>query len=179
MHTTPSASATALPRIALIESGWHSTLVSRIGEGFREALQCQGAAPSHIDTFPVPGCLEIPLTCQRLARRGEHAIIVAAGLVVDGGIYRHEFVAATVLDGMMRVQLGHDIPILSVVLTPRHFSSDPVQQAFFADHLHGKGVEAAHACRMLLDAEGGAGIAAPAIAGNLAGGKAIAGALRG
>ena len=35
----------------------------------------------------------VPLAAQRLARAGRHAAIVACGLVVDGGIYRHEFVA--------------------------------------------------------------------------------------
>ena len=40
-------------------------------------------------------------------------------LVVNGGIYRHEFVADAVINGLMRVQLETDVPVISAVLTPR------------------------------------------------------------
>ena len=45
----------------------------------------------------------------------------AAALIVDGGIYRHNFVAAAVVDGFMRVALDTGVPVLSISLTPRHF----------------------------------------------------------
>jgi 6,7-dimethyl-8-ribityllumazine synthase len=37
--------------------------------------------------------------------------IVAAGVVVDGGIYRHEFVADTVIKALMDVQLRTEVPV--------------------------------------------------------------------
>ncbi len=72
--------------------------------------------------------------------------MVGAGLVVDGGIYRHEFVAGAVVDGLMRVQLDTGVPVLSAVLTPHHFREHDVHAALFADHLAVKGAEAARAC---------------------------------
>ena len=69
----------------------------------------------------VPGSFEIPLHAQRLAGIGRYAAIVGAGFVVDGGIYRHEFVAEAVINGLMRVQLDTDTPVISMVLTPHHF----------------------------------------------------------
>ena len=63
------------------------------------------------------------LQAKLLAKTGRYAVIVAAGLIVNGGIYRHEFVAATVIDALMQVQLDTDIPIISLVLTPRIFMS--------------------------------------------------------
>ena len=74
------------------------------------------------------------------------AVIVAAGLIVDGGIYRHDFVARSVLDGLMRVQLDTEVPVLSVVLTPHHFHEHGEHRAFFAEHFRVKGAEAAEAC---------------------------------
>jgi 6,7-dimethyl-8-ribityllumazine synthase len=53
----------------------------------------------------VPGAFEIPLHSQVMARTGRYDAIVACGLVVNGGIYCHEFVAHAVIDGLMRVQL--------------------------------------------------------------------------
>ncbi len=79
--------------------------------------------------------------------------IVAIALVVDGGIYRHEFVAAAVLQGIVDVSLSTDVPVLSVVLTPQHFDESSERQAFFAEHLFTKGEEAARALEVLLDPE--------------------------
>lgn len=58
-----------------------------------------------IDFFEVPGVFEIPLQAKLLAKSGRYACIVAAGFVVDGGIYRHEFVSEAVINGLMQLQL--------------------------------------------------------------------------
>ena len=78
-------------------------------------------------------------------------MIVAAGLIVDGGIYRHDFVASTVLDAMMQVSLDSEIPVLSVVLTPHHFHEHGEHHDFFFDHFLKKGEEAANACIQTLE----------------------------
>ncbi|NEX60188.1 hypothetical protein G3574_03770 [Noviherbaspirillum sp. 17J57-3] len=36
---------------------------------------------------------------------GRYGAVVATGLIVNGGIYRHEFVAQAVINGLMQVQL--------------------------------------------------------------------------
>jgi 6,7-dimethyl-8-ribityllumazine synthase len=63
----------------------------------------------------------MPLHAKLLAKSGRYAGIVAAALVVDGGIYRHEFVAQSVVSGLMQVQLETEVPVFSVSLTPHHF----------------------------------------------------------
>ncbi len=92
------------------------------------------------------GAFEIPLHAQRLAASGRYRAIVAAGLVVDGGIYRHEFVAEAVIDGLMRVQLDTGVPVFSAVLTPHHFHEHDEHQRFFHEHFQVKGREVAKAC---------------------------------
>ena len=77
---------------------------------------------------------------------GRYAAVVAAGFVVDGGIYRHEFVAQAVIDGLMSVQLETEVPVLSMVLTPQRFHEHDEHVAFFTGHMAKKGVEAAIAC---------------------------------
>jgi 6,7-dimethyl-8-ribityllumazine synthase len=54
------------------------------------------------------------LLALKLARSGRYDAIVACGLVVNGGIYRHEFVGAAVIDALMRVQLDTEVPVLCV-----------------------------------------------------------------
>lgn len=75
--------------------------------------------------------------------------IVASALVVDSGIYRHEFVAQAVVTGLMDAQLATGVPTFSVSLTPHKFHSTPEHHAFFFDHFRKKGAEAAHAVRMI------------------------------
>ncbi len=68
---------------------------------------------------------------------------------MDGGLYRHEFVASAVIDGLMTAQLDTGIPIFSAVLTPHDFLSDG-QAEFFTEHFVLKGAEAAQACATTL-----------------------------
>jgi 6,7-dimethyl-8-ribityllumazine synthase len=133
-------------RVAFVQSTWHDVIVDCCRDSFLEEIATLGVARDQIDLFRVPGSFEIPLHAKRLADSGCYAAIVGAGLVVDGGIYRHEFVAAAVINGLMRVQLDTDVPIISAVLTPHHFHEHDEHAAFFAEHFTVKGVEAAHAC---------------------------------
>ncbi len=133
-------------RIAFIQSLWHRQVVDQAHTGFVEAMGELGFGPERIERFETPGAFEIPLHAQSLARTGRYAAVVAAGFVVDGGIYRHEFVAQTVIGALMQVQLATETPIISVVLTPHHFHEHQVHQDFFGAHFRIKGQEAAQAC---------------------------------
>jgi len=149
---TPAPSPiTASGRIAFIEACWHKDIVDRARQSFIGELVDRGIAADRMDVFEVPGSLEIPLQAKLLAKTGRYAVIVAAGLVVDGGIYRHDFVAASVIDGMMQVQLETDVPILSVVLTPHQFHEHGAHHDFFFEHFKVKGREAAEACVKTLE----------------------------
>ena len=149
MNPLPSPStprAVAPLRLAFIHAQWHADIVQRGRDGFLAELARHGVAAEQVDVIGVPGAFEIPLHAQRLARAGRHAAIVACALVVDGGIYRHEFVATAVIDGLMRVQLETGVPVLSVVLTPKDFHGHAEHNQFFLDHFVIKGAEAARAC---------------------------------
>ena len=133
-------------KVALIQSSWHKDLVDQIATGFIAEAAELGYPASGIDVVNVAGAFEIPLHAKRFASSGNYDAIVAAGLVVDGGIYRHEFVAEAVINGLMQVQLETGVPVLSVVLTPHEFHEHETHRAFFFDHLLIKGTEAAQAC---------------------------------
>jgi 6,7-dimethyl-8-ribityllumazine synthase len=139
-------------RIAIIQSGWHRDIVDRGRDSLIAELAELGVARERVDVFEVPGAFEIPLHAKRLARTGRYAAIVGCGFVVDGGIYRHEFVAAAVIDALMQVQLETDVPVLSMVLTPQHFHDHAEHQRFFYEHFVVKGREAAQACVQVIEA---------------------------
>jgi 6,7-dimethyl-8-ribityllumazine synthase len=133
-------------RIAFVQSSWHEEIVDVCRTSFMAEIERRGVPGSQVDRFPVTGAFEIPLHAQKLAASGRYAAIVAAGLVVDGGIYRHEFVAEAVIGGLMRVQLDSGVPVISAVLTPHHFHEHDVHASFFSGHFEVKGREAARAC---------------------------------
>ena len=134
---------TTSPKFAFIKASWHARIVDQAEVGFCEHVLAKGMSPP--DVIAVPGAFELPLAAQRLAEQRKHAGIVAAAFVVDGGIYRHEFVAKTVLEGLMQVQLKLSVPVYSVVLTPHNYQETEAHEAFFAAHFVEKGREAAHA----------------------------------
>ena len=133
-------------RFAFIQSLWHRDIVDRGRDGFLAEMARGGVTRSAIDLYEVPGAFEIPLHAKRLASTGQYGAIVACGFVVDGGIYRHEFVAHAVIDALMTVQLETGVPVISAVLTPQHFHEHAEHQRFFAEHFVVKGGEAAAAC---------------------------------
>ena len=133
-------------RVALVSASWHRDIVACATTAIRAELNRTGDPPGELEHFEVPGAFEIALHAQRLARSGRYDAIIACALVVNGGIYRHEFVAGAVIAALMRVQLDTDTPVFSAVLTPRDFHDHDEHRRFFADHFVTKGVEVARAC---------------------------------
>ena len=140
---------TTNPRIAFIKARWHADIVDRAHEGF--TLEAGGLIPAaQIDSFDVPGAFEMPLLAKKLAQTGKYDAIVAAAFVVDGGIYRHDFVAGAVVTGLMNVGLDTGVPCFSVSLTPHNYQETDLMTAFFRDHFIKKGREAAEAVQQVL-----------------------------
>jgi 6,7-dimethyl-8-ribityllumazine synthase len=131
-------------RVAFVQSSWHREVVEECRIAFLNEIEARHI--TNVDLFEVPGSFEIPLHAQILAKTRRYTAIVAAGLVVDGGIYRHEFVADTVIKALMDVQLRTEVPIFSAVLTPQQFHESAAHLDFFRRHFAIKGVEVAEAC---------------------------------
>ena len=146
MNQTHPQSTSNDDRIAFLQSCWHRDIVDQGRDAFLEEMARHGTPGSRIDLYEVPGAFEIPLHAKLLARTGRYRAVVACGFVVNGGIYRHEFVASAVIDGLMAVQLEVEVPIISAVLTPRDFHGHAEHRNFFHEHFRVKGVEAASAC---------------------------------
>lgn len=135
-------------KIAFIKARWHAEIVDQALVGFKKRLADAGR-PAEVTPFDVPGAFEMPLLARKLGRGGGYDAIVCAALVVDGGIYRHDFVAQAVVDGLMRAQLDTGVPTFSVSLTPHHFQPTAEHIGFFRDHFVKKGEEAVDAVLMV------------------------------
>jgi len=138
-------------KIAYVQAAWHADITDRCKEAFLAELAKRGLDAGAVEFFSAPGSLEIPLMAKKLAKTGRYAAVCASGFVVDGGIYRHEFVAQAVLHGIVQTSLETEVPVLSAVLTPHHFHEHAVHADFFRAHMATKGQELAHACLAIID----------------------------
>ncbi|MDR3002664.1 MAG: 6,7-dimethyl-8-ribityllumazine synthase [Acidovorax sp.] len=150
LPTTSTANpALAQARIAIISANWHSDVVHQARDAAMHRLTELGAAPARIHQIDVPGAFEIPLMAQKLAQSGQFDAVIGCAVIVNGGIYHHEFVSTAVVDGLMRVQLDTGVPVFSVALTPHNFQAGDLQD-FFRQHFVQKGEEAANTCAQTL-----------------------------
>ena len=140
---------TKSPKLAFLKAKWHSEIVDQALLGFKQRLE-KLQVIANVDVFDVPGAFELPLLAQNLANTVEYDAIIAAAFVVDGGIYRHDFVAQAVITGLMEVGTRTGVPVLSVSLTPHNFQSTDAHINFFKEHFVKKGAEAADAAIEIL-----------------------------
>ncbi|TKT74915.1 6,7-dimethyl-8-ribityllumazine synthase [Aquamicrobium sp. LC103] len=131
-------------RYAFVKANWHADIVDRALDGFLELVPAD-----RVDVFDVPGAFEMPLLARDLAATGRYAAVAAAAFVVDGGIYRHEFVAQAVVDGLMRAGMDTGVPVLSVSLTPHQYQETEHHRQIYRAHFVEKGREAARAALMI------------------------------
>lgn len=127
-------------KFAFVKAQWHADIVDRALEGFLSVIPAD-----QVDVIDVPGALEMPLMSQKLANTGKYSAIACCAFVVDGGIYRHDFVASAVVDGLVRVGLDTGVPVLSVSLTPHQYQETDHHNAIYREHFVTKGREAANA----------------------------------
>jgi len=86
------------------------------------------------------------LSKKLLTQKGFDAVIAIA-VIYRGGIYRHEFVAQSVVQEIIRLNSEIGKPIFSSVLTPDTDDFElEEKQKFYLEHLKGKWVEVADAC---------------------------------
>ena len=102
-----------LKPIAYVQAAWHTDITDHCRTAFMAEVVKHGYGAGDVEFFSVPGSLEIPLMARKLAQTGRYAAVCASGLVVNGGIYRHDFVAQAVLHGIVQASLETDVPVLS------------------------------------------------------------------
>jgi len=133
------------PRIAVIAARWNAEITDGLLAGAVRALARHNISGDSVEQYRVPGAFELPLMARDLAASGRYGAVACAAFVVDGGIYRHDFVAQAVVDGLMRAGLDTGIPVLSVSLTPHHYQETDHHNAIYQAHFVEKGREAAQA----------------------------------
>ncbi|MBU6389457.1 6,7-dimethyl-8-ribityllumazine synthase [Patescibacteria group bacterium] len=149
-HFQPSVSKDLIgkTRIAIVQALYNTQYTELLERKCRETLLNAGMPAEHIDTFTVPGALEIPVTAQVAAKTGKYQAIIALGLVMKGETYHFELVADQCAAGCMQVSLHNNIPVIMEVL-----AAYTIQQAKdrCGDNDKNKGIEAAQAALLTIE----------------------------
>ena len=138
---------TGSPRIALLVSRFNSMVTEQLLEGARDRLVARGVAPESIGVLYVPGAWDLPQAARRIAGSGRYDAMVAIGCVIRGETSHFDYVAGHASDGLGRVALTAEIPVVFGVLT-----TDTAEQALLRADPHGadKGGEFAESALSML-----------------------------
>lgn len=135
------------PRVALLVARFNSMVTGQLEWGARERLRDAGVRAESITALYVPGAWDLPQAARRVAATGRYDVIIAIGCVIRGETAHFDHVAGHASDGLGRVSLKVDIPIVFGVLT-----TDDAEQAVARADPSGanKGAEFAEAALEML-----------------------------
>ena len=111
-------------KFGIVVARFNDFITKRLLESALDVLEQAEVRPQHIETVWVPGALEIPYYCQKLAKRGTLDGLIALGCVLRGGTYHFETVSHEVTRGIAQVALEQDLPIATGIIT-----ADTLEQA--------------------------------------------------
>jgi 6,7-dimethyl-8-ribityllumazine synthase len=126
--------------IGIVASRYNARIVDRLLSACVARLQQAGLSADRLVVIEVPGAFEIPVAVQRLALKKNCDAIIALGAVIRGETPHFEYISRGCADGLARIALDQDIPIIFGVLTV-----DNMEQALDRSGTEesNKGVEAA------------------------------------
>lgn len=104
-------------RFGIVVSEWHSEITKKLYEGAFFTLQKYGANEENIITKYVPGSFELPFAAKLLSDFGNVDAVICIGCIIKGKTPHFEYIARAVSQGIMKVGLDSEIPVIFCVLT--------------------------------------------------------------
>ncbi len=134
-------------KIAIVQSRFNQEITNGLSNGAQKALKEIGLNKEDIKIFLVPGAVEIPILCQKIAKSKKFDGIITIGAIIKGETAHFDYVANFATDGIRYVSLKEKIPITFGVITTYN-----LEQAISRsqDDKHNKGWEAAMALAEVL-----------------------------
>ena len=110
--------------VAVICSRFNHFIVDKLEAGCLDTLDRHSGGLIDVTVFRVPGAFELPLAAQRVAKTGAYRAVITLGAVIRGDTAHFELVASCCSDGLSKVALDAEVPIIFGVLTV-----DTIEQA--------------------------------------------------
>lgn len=105
-------------RFGIVIARFNDLITTKLLSSCEDALRRHGVdLTQQVDYVWVPGCFEIPLMAQTLARKGAYDAIICLGAVIRGQTPHFDYVSKKVSDGIASVMLDTGVPVVFGVLT--------------------------------------------------------------
>jgi len=124
-------------KVGVVFSRFNTPVVKEILSSCIEQLIFKGINKDHILQKEVPGALEIPSLINAIAASKKYDVLIGVGAVIRGETYHFEVVSDQSANGLMHIQLKHNIPVINAIIT-----TNSADEAFARTKI--KGQEAAN-----------------------------------
>jgi len=135
-------------RVGIVRTQWNSHITEAMLSGALETFKSAGINDDMIDTFEVPGAIELTFAAAKLVDTGNYDVIIILGCVIRGGTPHFDYVCQSVTQGNAYLNSECDIPIIFGVLTVDN-EQDAIDRA--GGRLGNKGSECAQAALVMYD----------------------------
>lgn len=105
------------PRLAVVTTEWNEKITGPLAQSCVETLKARGVAPSDIETFTVPGAVELTFAASQLIETGQFDAVIVFGCIIRGGTPHFDYVCMSVTQGITALNADCDTPVIFGVLT--------------------------------------------------------------
>ena len=119
--------------IGIVYSRFNEPVVKELLNSCVDQLILEGIDENHILKKEVPGALEIPMMINAYATKKKFDVLIGVGAVIRGETYHFEVVSDQSANGLMQVQLRHNIPVINAIIT-----TNSGEEAFARTKIKGK-----------------------------------------
>lgn len=122
MSTSQNAPLNPFPvardmHVAIVRTLWNSNITEKLMASAIDTFGKNGIDKDMIDTFEVPGAVELTFAAAKLVDTGLYDSILVLGCVIRGGTPHFDYVCQSVTQGNAYLNSECDIPIIFGVLT--------------------------------------------------------------
>jgi 6,7-dimethyl-8-ribityllumazine synthase len=104
-------------RFGIVVSEWNPEITRNLQKGAIETLIACGATKKNIISWDVPGSFELVYGCKKMIQSQQVDAIIAIGNVIQGETKHFDFVCEGVTQGIIDLNIKHDVPVIFCVLT--------------------------------------------------------------
>ena len=108
-------------RYALVVARFNHEITERLLDGALDGLKEHGVSDESIHTSWVPGAFELPLIAKKQAESGNYDAVICMGAVIRGETAHFDYVAGMAAEGILKVSLETDVPVIFSVLTTENW----------------------------------------------------------
>tara|TARA_B110000483_G_scaffold178913_1_gene211587 strand:- start:150 stop:614 length:465 start_codon:yes stop_codon:yes gene_type:complete len=128
-------------KVVIVATSWHPEIMAGLIAGAKKELNVSGAVDVQLNM--VPGAFELPLAAKWAFEKGAD-IVIALGVVIQGGTPHFDYICSSATEGLTRVQLDANKPLGFGLLTVNN-EQEALDRSGLEGSKEDKGAEAVQA----------------------------------